>query len=184
KFVGAVTGRFGGVDILVNNAGTSAAAGFDAVDDAKWQEDWNLKVMAAIRFCRLVVPMMKARGGGAIVNVTTIGGKAPNARSLPTSVTRAAGINLTKSMATEYAPAGIRVNTICLGIVKSGQWERRMTGDPEEFYKKAAEQRKIPLGRVGEAEEFADLCAFLVSERAKFITGTAINFDGGAGATV
>jgi NAD(P)-dependent dehydrogenase (short-subunit alcohol dehydrogenase family) len=184
RFVSTVASRFGGVDVLVNNAGTSAAAAFEAVADRDWQEDIDLKLMAAIRFCRLVIPMMKARGGGAIVNVTTIGGKAPAARSLPTSVTRAAGINLTKSLAAEYAADGIRVNTVCLGIVKSAQWERRATGDLEAFYRDVARQRRIPLGRVGEAEEFADLVAFLVSERARFITGAAVNFDGGASAVV
>jgi 3-oxoacyl-[acyl-carrier protein] reductase len=185
KFVGAVTSRFGGVDILVNNAGTSSAAAFLDVTDETWQYDFDLKVMGAIRFCRLVVPSMKARGGGAIVNVTTIGGKAPQARALPTSLTRAAGINLTKSLSREYAADQIRVNTICLGVVKSAQWTRRFKGgDLDAYYADMAKQRGVPLGRLGEAEEFADLVAFLVSERAKWITGTAINFDGGAAAVV
>lgn len=184
-FVQAVVDRFGGVDVLVNNAGTSSAAPFAAVDDEAWQYDFDLKVKAAIRFCRLAIPLMKARGGGAILNVTTIGGKAPAARALPTSLTRAAGINLTKSLANEYAADGIRVNTVCLGVVKSAQWTRRMTGgDVDAFYRDVAKKRGIPLGRVGEAEEFADLAAFLVSDRARFITGTAINFDGGASAVV
>jgi len=181
-FVKATVDRFGGVDILVNNAGTSAAAGFEQVDDATWQADIDVKLMAAIRFCRLVIPHMKRRGGGRIVNVTTVGGKAPAPRSLPTSVTRAAGINLTKSLAHEYAADRILVNTICLGIVKSAQWERRLQGDPEAFYREVAKKRNIPLGRVGEAAEFADLVAFLASERAGYITGTAINFDGGMSA--
>jgi 3-oxoacyl-[acyl-carrier protein] reductase len=181
-FVAATVERFGGVDILVNNAGTSAAAGFEAVDDASWHADIDLKLIAAIRFCRLVIPHMRRRGGGRIINVTTVGGKAPGARSLPTSVTRAAGINLTKSLATEYAADRILVNTICLGLVKSKQWERRAKGDLESHYAEVA--RRVPLGRVGEAAEFADLVAFLASARAAFITGTAINFDGGMGATV
>ncbi|MBI4627682.1 MAG: SDR family oxidoreductase [Candidatus Rokubacteria bacterium] len=181
-FVKATVDRFGGVDILVNNAGTSAAAGFEQVDDATWQADIDVKLMAAIRFCRLVIPHMKRRGGGRIVNVTTVGGKAPAPRSLPTSVTRAAGINLTKSLANEYAADRILVNTVCLGIVKSAQWERRLQGDPEAFYRDVAKKRNVPLGRVGEAAEFADLVAFLVSERAAFITGAAINFDGGMSA--
>ena len=183
-FVTAAVTRWGGVDILVNNAGTSAAAGFADVDDGQWQADFDLKVMAAIRLCRLVIPHMKRRGGGSIVNVTTVGGKAPAARALPTSVTRAAGINLTKSLANEYAADTIRVNTICLGVVKSGQWERRMKGDPEAFYREMAEKRRVPLGRFGEAHEFADLVAFLCSERAAYITGAAINFDGGLSAAV
>ena len=183
-FVAATLARWGGVDVLVNNAGTSAAAGFEQVTDATWQEDIELKLMAAVRLCRLVIPHMKRRGGGRIVNVTTVGGKAPAARSLPTSVTRAAGINLTKSLANEYASDGILVNTICLGVVKSGQWERRITGDREAFYREQAEKRRVPLGRFGEAHEFADLVAFLCSARAGYITGTAINFDGGLAATV
>ena len=145
------------------------------------QADIQLKLMAAVRFCRLVVPPMKARGGGRIVNVTTVGGKAPAARALPTSVTRAAGINLTKSLANEYAPDRILVNTICLGLVKSAQWERRAKGDLEGYYREAA--KRVPVGRMGEAEEFADLVAFLVSARAAYITGAAINFDGGMSAS-
>ena len=183
-FVKATLARFGGVDILVNNAGTSQAAGFESVDEATWQYDFDLKVMGAIRLCRLVIPHMKQRGGGRIINVTTVGGKAPLARSLPTSVTRAAGINLTKSLAHELAPDRILVNTVCLGLVKSAQHERRAKGDVEEYYKEISDRRKLPLGRFGEASEFADLVAFLASERAAYITGTAVNFDGGISAAV
>ena len=178
--VSAALGTYGGVDILLNNAGTSSAASFEKVDDATWEADIQVKLMAAVRFCRLVIPQMKTRGGGRIINVTTVGGKAPAARALPTSVTRAAGINLTKSLANEYAPDRILVNTICLGLVKSAQWERRAKGDLEAYYREAA--KRVPVGRMGEAEEFADLVAFLVSDRAAYITGTAINFDGGMSA--
>jgi len=182
-FVRAVVGRFGGVDILVNNAGTSAAAGFEKVDDAAWQTDFDLKLMAAVRFCRLVIPIMKHRGGGRIVNVTTIGGKTPRPQSLPTSVTRAAGINLTKSLALEYAADRILVNTVCLGVAKSAQLARRAKdGDLEAHWREVS--KRVPVGRVGEPEEFADLVAFLVSERAGYITGSAVNFDGGASAVV
>jgi len=179
--VNATLAAHGGVDILVNNAGTSSAGPFEKVDDATWAADIEVKLMAAVRFCRLVIPQMKKRGGGRIVNVTTVGGKVPVARSLPTSVTRAAGINLTKSLANEYAPDHILVNTVCLGLVKSAQWERRAKGgDMEAYYREAA--KRVPVGRVGEAEEFADLVAFLCSARAAYITGTAVNFDGGMSA--
>ena len=76
-FVTATVTRFGGVDILLNNAGTSAAAAFETVDDAAWQTDIDLKLMASVRFCRHVIPLMRQRGGGAIVNATIVGGKAP-----------------------------------------------------------------------------------------------------------
>jgi NAD(P)-dependent dehydrogenase (short-subunit alcohol dehydrogenase family) len=182
KFVGEVVREWGGVDILVNNAGTSAAASFEAVDDDAWVHDLELKLLSAVRLCRLSIPHMKKRGGGRIVNVTNLGAKTPAARGLPTSVSRAAGINLTKSLANEYAPDKILVNTICIGLVKSAQWERRAKGDLDAFYKDIA--KRVPIGRVGEAEEFADLVAFLVSARAAFITGTAINFDGGMASVV
>jgi 3-oxoacyl-[acyl-carrier protein] reductase len=183
KLVETVVARWGGVDIVLNNAGISAAAGLLDVDDEKWQFDIDLKLMAAVRICRLVVPIMKQRGGGRIINVTNLGGKSPAARGLPTSVTRAAGINLTKSMSKEYAADRILVNTICIGLVKSAQWERRAKGgDVDAYYREVAP--RVPIGRVGEAHEFADLVAFLASDRAAFITGTAINFDGGASAVV
>jgi 3-oxoacyl-[acyl-carrier protein] reductase len=171
------------VDILLNNAGTSAAAAFEKVDDETWHEDFELKVMGAIRFCRQVIPHMKRRGGGRIVNVTTVGGKAPAPRSLPTSVSRAAGINLTKSLAHEYAADKILVNTVCIGLVRSAQIDRRAKdGDLEGHYRELA--KRIPIGRVAHAAEFGDLVAFLVSDRASYITGTAINFDGGMAAVV
>ena len=182
KFVGEVVSEWGGVDILLNNAGTSAAASFEAVDDAAWIHDLELKLFSAVRLCRLCIPLMKKRGGGRIINVTNLGAKTPSARGLPTSVSRAAGINLTKSLANEYAADKILVNTICIGLVKSAQWERRAKGDLDAFYKDTA--KRVPIGRMGEAEEFGDLVAFLVSERAAFITGTAINFDGGMAAVV
>ncbi len=182
RFVDAIVAQWGGIDILVNNAGTSAASAFEMVDDQAWQEDIDLKLMAAVRLCRLVIPLMKQRGGGRIINVTNIGGKAPNARGLPTTVTRAAGINLTKSLANEYAPDKILVNTICIGLVKSAQLARRAKGDLDAHYRELA--KRVPVGRIAEASEFADLVAFLVSDRAAFITGTAINFDGGISAVV
>jgi 3-oxoacyl-[acyl-carrier protein] reductase len=169
--------QFGTVDILLNNAGTSAAAGFEQVNDEAWQSDLDLKLMAAIRLCRLVIPHMKRQGGGRIINVVNTGGKAPRAQGLPTSVSRAAGINLTKSLANEYAGDRILVNAICIGLVKSAQMAKRAKGDLEAHYRELG--KRVPVGRVAEASEFADLVAFLASDRAAFITGTAINFDGG-----
>ena len=178
SLVNAVVARWGGVDILLNNAGTSAAAGFEQLDDAAWLAELDLKLMGAVRVCRLVIPHMKKRGGGRIVNVTTVGGKAPAPRALPTSVSRAAGITLTKSLANEFAKDRILVNTICIGLVRTAQISARAKGDLEAFYRDLGETR-VPVGRVSEAAEFGDLVAFLVSERAGYITGTAVNFDGG-----
>jgi NAD(P)-dependent dehydrogenase (short-subunit alcohol dehydrogenase family) len=184
RFVEATLGRFGRIDVLVNNAGTSAAHAFDAVDDAAWQADLDLKLFAAIRMVRLCLPAMRRTGAGRVVNILNTAAKAPPARSMPTSVSRAAGMALTKALSRELAPEGILVNAICIGLVKSGQWERRWEregrpGTLEGFYADAARQRHIPLGRFGEAWELGALVAFLASDLAGFITGVAINLDGG-----
>ena len=111
---------------------------------------------------------MKMRGGGCIVNASIGGGKAPLAGSLPTSVMRSAGLNLTKSLANEFAADQIRVNAICIGLIKSMQWVRRAGNkNAQELYDDMA--KRIPLGRVGEAEEYADLVAFLCSKRATLL---------------
>jgi len=180
KAVGTVQGRWGGIDILVNNAGTSMRGEFEKVDDAMWQADLELKLMAAVRLCRLVLPQMKARGGGRIVNITTVGGKQPAAASVPTSVTRAAGLALTKSLSKEYATHNILVNTVCIGRIKAGQWETKAKKEGVPVEKLYAQMGvDIPLKRMGEAEEVANVIAFLVSGAASYVTGTSINLDGG-----
>ncbi len=108
---------------------------------------------------------------------------APAERQLPTSLTRAAGLNLTKSLANEFAADNIRVNAVCIGLIKSAQWDRRAANAPvDELYAQMA--AKVPIGRVGEADEYADLVAFLCSARAAYITGTSVNIDGGMCATL
>lgn len=180
RLVGAAVHAFGGVDILVNNAGTAATGKFESVTDEDWQADLDLKLFAAIRLIRLVVPLMRGRGGGRIINVTNIGAKAPPARSMPTTVSRAAGQAMTKALSKELAPDGILVNTVCIGLVRAGQHERhaaRAGLELEAYYEKVA--GAIPLGRVGRAEEAANVIAFLGSEAASFVTGSSINIDGG-----
>jgi NAD(P)-dependent dehydrogenase (short-subunit alcohol dehydrogenase family) len=180
RFINAVVARFGHIDILVNNAGTSARGKFLEVDDKVWGADLELKVYGAIRCTRLAVPHMRKQGGGRIVNITISSAKQPGAESMPTSVSRAAGLALTKALSKEYAADNILVNTVCIGKIKSGQHERRYTRQgisAEEYYRQAA--KDIPLGRVGEAEEVASVIAFLVSDAASYVTGTSINLDGG-----
>jgi NAD(P)-dependent dehydrogenase (short-subunit alcohol dehydrogenase family) len=189
RVVAATEARFGRLDVLVNNAGTSAAHPFDAVDDAAWQADLDLKLFAAIRATRLSVPAMRRAGGGRIINILNTAAKAPPARSLPTSVSRAAGLALTKALSKELAGDGILVNAVCIGLVKSGQWERRWArereaGTLDAFYERTARESSVPVGRIGEAAELAALVAFLASSHAAYITGVAINFDGGMAAVV
>src|SRR6185436_15074102 len=125
RLVATTIEKLGAPTSLANNAGTSAAGNFMSVTDERWAADLDLKVHAAIRLARLVVPHMKAAGGGSIVNVTAVQGKHPGANSMPTSVSRAAGIALTKAMSKDLAADNIRVNTVCIGLIKSGQHERR-----------------------------------------------------------
>jgi len=178
KLVEETISNFKKINVLVNNAGASAAGLFEDVTDINWEDDINLKLMSTVRMCRLVIPYMKSNEEGVIINATIGGGKAPNAGSLPTTVTRAAGINLTKSLANEYAKNNIRVNTICIGLIKSAQWNRRSgAGSVDELYLEMA--KKVPMGKVGEEMDYANLVAFLSSKRSSYITGTAINLDGG-----
>lgn len=178
----AAEAALGPIDILVNNAGTSQRGPFLDVTDAVWQEDLDLKLMAAIRLCRLLLPGMRDRRWGRVINVLNIGAKAPPAASTPTSVTRAAGMALTKALANEFAPYNVLVNALLVGIIESDQWVRRHASDlrniPWEDWK-AEQGRSVPLGRIGRPEEFAALALLLASEHGGYVTGTAINVDGG-----
>jgi NAD(P)-dependent dehydrogenase (short-subunit alcohol dehydrogenase family) len=178
----AVMSAFGKIDILVNNAGTSQTGRFEEITDAIWQADLDLKLFAAIRFARLVLPQMKARRWGRIVNVLATAAKAPRAMSAPTSVSRAAGLALTKVLAGECAADNVLVNAVLVGRIVSDQIARRhrAAGTNVPLATFVREQGAgIPLGRMGEAEEFANLTCFLASDAASYVTGTAINIDGG-----
>ncbi|MCZ6709422.1 MAG: SDR family oxidoreductase [Gammaproteobacteria bacterium] len=172
----------GPVDILVNNAGQSAAMPFTTVTDVAWQNDLDLKLFAAIRFTRLVWPHMQASRWGRIINVLNTAAKAPPANSAPTSVTRAAGMALTKVLSAEGAPDNVLVNAMLIGSIKSDQIRRMHEasdgdGSLEEFMTAAG--AGLPMGRMGEAEECANLALFLASDASSYITGCAINMDGG-----
>jgi NAD(P)-dependent dehydrogenase (short-subunit alcohol dehydrogenase family) len=181
--IGEALKAFGRIDILVNNAGTSSTGAFETLVDETWQADFDLKLFGAIRLIRAVLPRMKEQGGGSIVNVTNIGAKQPAAGSMPTTVTRAAGLAMTKALSKEFAAFGIRVNAVCIGLVRAGQHEKTAAKrgiDVEELYETMG--RNVPLGRVGRAEEAANVIAFLASGAASFVTGSSVNLDGGASA--
>ncbi len=180
RFINAVIQHFGGVDILLNNAGTSKRGNFLDLSDDEWAADLELKVFGAVRCSRLAIPHMKKRGGGRIINITISSAKQPGAGSYPTSVSRAAGLAITKALSKEFASDNILVNTICIGKIKSGQHERRRKQDgisADEYYTQLG--KEIPLQRAGEAQEVANVIAFLASGAASYVTGTSINLDGG-----
>jgi 3-oxoacyl-[acyl-carrier protein] reductase len=185
--VEAAVAAFGKVDILVNNAGTSQTGKFEEITDEVWQADFDLKLFAAIRFARLVFPQMKARRWGRIINILNIGAKAPRAGGAPTVVTRAAGMALTKVLAGEGAPYNVLVNALLVGVIVSDQWVRRHQAQQqnqsfEDYIAKLG--AGVPLGRMGNPEELANVACFLASEAASYVTGTAINVDGGSSPVV
>ena len=171
---------FDKVDIIVNNAGTSQAMAFEKLTDEILQDDLELKLFGALRLIRLVAPQMKGRRWGRIINVLNIGAKAPRPNSMPTSLSRAAGMAMTKALSHEFAPHNVLVNAMLVGIIRADQHVQRAKRNNvmlDDYYK--AHDKQIPIGRVGEAEEFANLACFLASEQGGYITGTAINVDGG-----
>jgi 3-oxoacyl-[acyl-carrier protein] reductase len=177
-----IMSEFGKIDIFVNNAGQSTRGPSEEITDEMWQADLDLKLFAQIRFCRLLFPQMKQRRWGRIISVLNIGAKAPGPNSAPTSVSRAAQMAFTKALSMEGAPHNVLVNSLHVGVIVSDQIVRRHRREAanvslEEFIRQAGQG--VPLGRMGRAEEFANIACFLASDAASYVTGCAINVDGG-----
>lgn len=172
--------ELGQIDILVNNAGTSRRGDFETITDEMWQTDLDLKLFGAIRLSRALLPGMKSRKWGRIINTLNTGAKAPPASGAPTAVTRAAGMALTKVLAGEGAKHNVLVNAVLVGRIESDQWVQRAKNvgkDISEFYDEMSDV--VPMGRIGTAEEFANIVTMLASDQGSYVTGTAINIDGG-----
>lgn len=180
-FIDEALARFGRLDGAVNNAGRSSGTPVATSDDDAWLADYELKVISAVHLVRRVLDEL-VKTSGSIVNVLAIMARAPGANSTPTTASRAAGLAFTKALANEVGPQGVRVNAVLIGLIESGQWVRQAEAagiDAPTFYEKMAQAAEIPLGRMGRAEEFADLAAFLLSPRASYVTGAGISIDGG-----
>lgn len=171
--------RFGGLDVLVTNAGGPPPGNFFACDDSHWEQAFYLTLMSVVRLCREAIPHMQQRGSGRIINIASVSVKQPIENLILSNSLRLAVVGLAKSLANELAPMKITVNTVCPGPTQTDRMEQlfRATGDVEaarRFWTK-----DIPMGRMGQPEELADLVAFLASENARYITGTVIQVDGG-----
>ncbi|MFO0595093.1 MAG: SDR family oxidoreductase [Myxococcaceae bacterium] len=176
----AAVQAFGQVDVLVNNAGVARAMAFEKLTDELLQEDLEQKLFAAVRLIRLAWPGMKERRWGRIINVLNIGSKAPQAATAPSVLSRAAGLALTKSLSHEFAPHNVLVNALCVGFIDADQHVQAAArqGVPFDDYV-AKRAKEVPLGRIGQAEEFANVACFLASDASSYVTGTALNVDGG-----
>lgn len=183
RIVDETVAHYGQLDIVINNAGTSSANSFEDVDHALWQSDLDLKLFGAIHCAKHAVKEMKKQGGGSIVNLTAVLAKTPPANSLPTTVSRAAGLALTKAMSHDLGPANIRVNTVCIGLIRSDQIEKRWkANEPYLSWEQYSEKvgQSIPLRRIGDTVEAAKAIVFIASPAASYITGASLNLDGGS----
>jgi 3-oxoacyl-[acyl-carrier protein] reductase len=187
RLVREAESRLGRVDCLVNNVGLAVQRSFDEVTDEEWDEVWQLNVMSYVRTIRAVVPGMKERQGGVIVNVSSTAGKRPSLSMPDYSVTKAAVLSLSRLIADIYAKDGIRSNAVTPGPTATEAWlgeggladqQAARTGKSRDEVLAAVGAGR-PLGRLAEPAEIASVIAFLCSPRAAYVTGAAWSADGG-----
>jgi len=192
RFRDAVAQRFGRVDTLVLCAGEARLSSFATTDDAAWREELDLKYFGFIHPVRAFEALLRASDGASIVSVSSILAKQPDPHLAATAATRAGTLNLARALSLEYATAGIRVNSLLLGVIDSGQWERRWQArvakgeaiTREAYFTELAKSRGIPLNRVGRTSEVAGAIAFLASPLSRFTTGAMLEIAGGVGTYV
>jgi len=175
---------FGGLDILVTNTGGPPSGPFLSLDDAEWIDAIDSLLLSVVRLCRAAVPHMRARGGGRIINITSISVKQPIQGLVLSNALRAAVTGLAKTLALELAPDRILVNCVAPGYTRTdrvvelaNQTAAREGIEPADVERRTVAQ--IPLGRMGEPSEFASVVAFLASPAASYVSGVTIQVDGG-----
>jgi NAD(P)-dependent dehydrogenase (short-subunit alcohol dehydrogenase family) len=184
-FAQAVAARFGRVDILVNNAGQGRVSTFADTDDAAWTDELRLKFFSLIHPTRAFLPWLEKSDRAAIVNVNSLLALQPEPHMVATSAARAGTQNLMRSMATEFAPKGIRVNAILIGLVESGQWQRRFDAREDRAVSwqawtgELARKKGIQLGRLGKPDEAARAIFFLATPLSSYTTGSHVDVSGG-----
>ena len=182
--VGRAQAEFDDVDILVNNAGGPRPGTFTDMTDEDWLSAVNLNLMSTVRLTRLVLPGMRRKGWGRIINMTSISVKQPMANIILSNAARSAVVAMAKTLSQQVAPDGITVNNVCPGTiltdrVRSLAANTAQTQGISEEEALQGMQADIPMGRIGRPEELAALIAFLASERASYITGATIQVYGG-----
>lgn len=185
RFVEEAAAALSGIDILVNNAGAAHPGNFETLSDEDWQRDLDVKLFSQIRCTRAALGHLRGSDSPRVVNVNAVYGKYPDPAFFATTVNRAACLNLTKALAQEFGPEGILVNSVNIGFVVTPQWEnirKRRAPDaaPEAFFSRLA-AAEVPLGRFGGVEEVSGVVAFLVSDRASYVTGAMVDVAGGMG---
>ncbi|WP_406403196.1 SDR family oxidoreductase [Streptomyces uncialis] len=186
RLTDAARRRFGRLDGVVNNAGGSLMAPWPDTTRTQWREELELKLFSVLNTVEATLPLLSASDAGAVVNVNAILARQPEPRLAATSAARAALLNLTRTLADDLGPRGIRVNSVCLGLIDTGQWRRRHEAeggalDYTQWSARLAADRGIPLGRLGTAEEVAFPIASLLSPRSAYITGATVDVGGGVG---
>lgn len=184
SLVDRVRRHFGGVDILVCNAGGPPAASFEDIAAPTWQAALDLNLLSTIHLCRAAVGLMRRAQWGRIICLTSVAAKQPLEGLILSSTARAGVLGFAKSLADEMAPEGITVNVVCPGYMHTPRTEELVRRRAQIEAREASEVQEtlvlnIPLGRMGDAEELAAAVAFLASERASYITGVALQVDGG-----
>ena len=177
RAVGTAVSAFGGLDVLVNNMGLARGAGLLDTSDAEWQEAFDQTLYPAIRASKLAVPLMRKRGGGVIVMITSIWGRESGGR-MTYNVAKAAETSLAKALAQQFARDNVRVVSVAPGSIlfPGGSWHKRQQADPDGISDFVL--RELPFGRFGRAEEVGDVVAFLASPRASWISGSSVVVDG------
>lgn len=192
-FTEAAAGHLGGLDGLVNNAGASRMKPFAETTADDWRDELELKFFGVLNPLNAALPHLRATGrasgDASVVNINAVLAKQPETALMTTSAARAGILNLSTSLSRELAPDGIRVNSVCLGLVDTGQWERRYaaSGSPLDYpawQAALAADRGIALGRLGNADEVAYAVTALLSPRASYITGTTVDVCGGVNRAV
>jgi len=184
RLVHAAIERFERIDILVTNAGGPPSGTFDSLGPDKWEDAARLTLFSTVNLCRAVLPGMKQRHWGRIINITSITVKQPVEGLMLSNSLRAAVTGFARTLANEVARDGITVNNILPGYTRTQRVEElaRATAEREKITVAEAMRKsesQIPMGRLGEPREFAAVAAFLASERASYVTGTSVQVDGG-----